>query len=181
MKRKNDRLVALLGAVLCACACLAGCERKASASPETSVSNASAASSAPVVPNAPAAVTASGDSNAQPVKQEQQVPSRADDAAYQSQVLRRDEEKSLNGERERIRRLMEQVRARAREKLPKGATDAEVTAEIEKYPEIYRSWEKYKKALVQIDEAVERRRKATGTTIRRLNQREVAGQNSAKQ
>ena len=45
MKRKNDRLVALLGAVLCACACLVGCERKEAASPEppaSAVSNAPA-------------------------------------------------------------------------------------------------------------------------------------------
>ena len=31
MKKKNDSLVALLGAILCVCACLVGCERKEAA------------------------------------------------------------------------------------------------------------------------------------------------------
>ena len=61
MKRKNDRLVALLGAVLSVCACLVGCERKEAVPPEPP---------APAVSNAPV----------------EKVVSRTDDAAYQAQL-----------------------------------------------------------------------------------------------
>ena len=166
MKRKNDRLVALLGAVLCACACQEGCERKETVSPEPSATNASAVSAAPVVSNAPS---------------ERQVDSRANDAAYQAWLRCRDAEKRLNHEREKIRARMEEMRERARGRLPKGATDAQVTAEIENNPRRYPAWRELEMALMKIDEECKRNKKATSTTIRKRIQREAAGQNSAKQ
>ncbi len=95
-----------MGAVLCVCACLVGCERKETASPEPS---------APSVSNAPAA----------------KAESRAGDATYQAQL--RDglaARRRTNAARESIRARMEQLRERAKKALPDGATDAQVVAEL---------------------------------------------------
>ena len=154
MKRKNDRLVALLGAVLCACACLVGCERKEVASPASAVTNAPA----------------------------KKVVSRADDAAYQAQVTNRiAAQRRTNVARERILARMEQVRERARKALPEGATDEQVTAELENNPRKYPGWRELGMALEKNAEENSRNNAAAQAMVRRRIQREVAEQSSAKQ
>ena len=149
MKRKNDSLVALLGAVLCVCACLVGCERR------------EAAPSSPPAPEAKPAATS--------------VVSRADDAAYQEQLkgLIADARKPL-ARRDRIRALMAQLRARAQKALPAGATDEQVTAELENNPQKYPAWRELVAALKAIPDEVQRNRAAAQSAIRQRILREVA-------
>ena len=156
MKRKNDRLVALLGAVLCACACLVGCERKETASPEPS---------APAVSNAPA----------------KKVVTRANDAAYQAQVTNLiAAQRRTQGVRVRLLARMEQLRERARKALPDGATDEQVKAELENNPQKYPAWRELVSALEQNAEESKSNSAAAPATIRRRILRVVAEQSSAK-
>ena len=155
MKRKNDSLVALLGAVLCACACLVGCERR------------EPVPSAPPAPEAKPAATS--------------VVSRADDAAYQAQVTNHiAAQRRTNVARERILTRMEQVRERARKALPEGATDEQVKAELENNPRKYPAWRELVAALEKNAEESKSNSAAAQTTIRRRILREVAEQTSAK-
>ena len=154
MKRKNDRLVALWGAVLCVCACLVGCERKESASP------------APAVTNAPA----------------KKVVLRTDDAAYQAQVTNHiAAQRRTNVARGRILARMEQLRERARKALPKGATDEQVTAELENNQQKYPGWRELGMALGKNAEESKSNNAAAQAMVRRRILREVAEQSSAKQ
>ena len=156
MKRKNDRLVALLGAVLCACACLVGCERKETVSPEPSAS---------AVSNAAA----------------KQVVSRADDAAYQAGL--KDHiaaQQRTSVERERILARMAQLRARAKKALPANATDAQVTAELENNPRKYPGWSELVMTLEKNAEENNRNNAAAQAMVRRRILREAAEQTSAK-
>ena len=153
MKRKNDRLVALLGAVLCVCACLVGCERKESAP------------SAPAMTNAPA----------------KKVVSRMADPAYRAQVTNLIAvQRRTNVARERILARMEQVRERARKALPEGATDEQVKAELESNPRKYPAWRELVAALEQNAEESKSNSAAAHATIRRRILRDVAEQTSAK-
>ena len=156
MKRKNDRLVALLGAVLCVCACLVGCERKEAVSPEPS---------APAVSNAAA----------------KQVVSRADDAAYQAGL--KDHiaaQQRTSVERERILARMAQLRARAKKALPANATDAQVTAELENNPRKYPGWSELVMTLEKNAEENNRNNAAAQAMVRRRILREAAEQTSAR-
>ena len=156
MKRKNDRLVALLGAVLCVCACLVGCERKEAVSPEPP---------APAATNAPAKTAAS----------------RADDAAYQAQL--KDHiaaQRRTYVAREQILARMEQVRERARKALPEGATDEQVKAELENNPRKYPGWRELVAALANNQEELENKKASASAAIRRRILRETAEQASAK-
>ena len=156
MKRKNDRLVALLGAVLCVCACLVGCERKDAVLPEPS---------APAISNAPA----------------KKVASRADDAAYQAQLKNHlAAQFGASAAREKILAQMEQVRERARKALPEGATDEQVKAELENNPRKYPAWGELVSALEKNAEESKSNRAAARAAIRRRILREVAEQTSAK-
>ena len=157
MKRKNDRLVALLGAVLCVCACFVGCERKEAASPEPP---------APAVTNAPA----------------KQAASRTDDAAYQAQLQDRlAVQRRTREERRTILLQIAQLRARAKKELPADATEAQVTAELEGNPRKYPGWQRLNEALTKNDEKIKRDEAATYTMVRRRILREAAGQVPAKQ
>lgn len=157
MKRKNDRLVALLGAVLCACACLVGCERKEAALPEPS---------APAVTNAPV----------------NQVVSRENDAVYQAKVQDRlAVKRRTQVDHGKILALKERLRARARKNLPAGATEEQVTAEIEGNPRKYPGWQELNEALVKNGEKAKRDEAATYTMVRRRVLREAAGQTPEKQ
>ena len=167
MKRKNDRLVALLGAVLCVCACLVGCERKEAASSEPPASNSPSASPAPVVSNAPAA---------------KQVSSRADDAEYQAQVNgRMDVQQRTRDDRANLLGQREKLRARARRGLPPDATEERGTAELMNNPKLSRKWLAVEAALKQNEEQFERNNAEAQAMVRRRIQREVAEQTSAKQ
>ena len=167
MKRKNDRLVALLGAVLCVCACLVGCERKEAASSEPPASNSPSASPAPVVSNAPAA---------------KQVLSRAEDAKYQAQVKGRiDAQRRIRDDRAKLLGQREKLRARARRGLPPDATEERVTAELMNDPKLSKMWLAVEAALKQNEEQFERNNAEAQAMVRRRIQREVAEQTSAKQ
>ncbi len=155
MKRKIDSLVALVGAVLCVCACLVGCERKAAVSPEPP---------APAMTNAP-----------------KKVAARADDAAYQAQL--KDHiaaQRSVNVAREKILARMEQLRERARKALPEGATDEQVKAELEGNPRKYPAWGELVAALAKNQEELENKKASAQAAIRHRILREAAEQTSAK-
>ena len=157
MKRKNDRLVALLGAVLCACACLVGCERKEAASPEPP---------APVVSNAPV----------------QKVVSRADDPAYQAKLQKHiATQRRTNVSRARVLAQMAQIREQAKKALPADATDAQVVAEIEGNPGKYPAWRELAAALEKNAEEIQRNRASATATVRRRLLRETTERPSAKQ
>ena len=149
MKRKNDRLVALLGAVLCVCACLVGCERK-----ET-------APSSPSAPEAKPAATS--------------VVSRADDAAYQAQVKGFIENnRRMLDARKDVQARMAELRARAKKALPADATEEQVTAELENNPKKYPAWRELVVALNAIPDEVRQNRAAAQSAIRQRILREVA-------
>ena len=154
MKRKIDSLVALLGAVLCACACLVGCGREEQAAP-----------AAPAEPAAKRSV------------------SRADDTNYQAQVRGMiDANRRTYAERQGILARMEQVRERARKALPANATDEQVMAEIEGNPQKYPAWRELVAALGNNAEELKGNNAAALSTVRRRVLREVAEQRkSAKQ
>lgn len=149
MKRKNDSLVALLGAVLCACACLVGCERR------------EPVPSAPPAPEAKPAATS--------------VVSRADDAAYQAQVkdLAAGARRPLV-KREQIRARMDRLRERAKAALAADATEEQVTAELENNPKKYPAWRELVVALNAIPDEVRQNRAAAQSAIRQRILREVA-------
>lgn len=149
MKRKNDSLVALLGAVLCACTCLVGCERR------------EPAPSAPPAPEAKPAATS--------------VVSRADDAAYQAQVkdLVAGARRPLV-KREQIRARMDRLRERAKAALAADATEEQVTAELENNPKKYPAWRELVVALNAIPDEVRQNRAAAQSAIRQRILREVA-------
>ena len=128
MKRKIDSLVALVGAVLCVCACLVGCERKAAVSPEPP---------APAMTNAPKKVVA-----------------RADDAAYQAQLRGAvDEQVRKAKSLARVQSRLREVEARARAALPAGATPEQVKAELEENPQKYPAYRELVRAQAAVKAA----------------------------
>jgi len=146
MKRKIDRLVAPLGAVLCVFACFAGYERRE------------------VVPSSP------------PVPARKDV-SRAHDTAYQAQVRAHDaRNRRARAEYAKVLAQMERLRERARAALPDGATDEQVTAELEGNPQKYPAWRELGAARRRAEEAIERNRAAAQATVRRRVLREVSEQ-----
>ena len=155
MKKKNDSLVALLGAVLCVCACL-GCERGEAASsnapaPETKAAAASAEASAP------------------------EVASRAHDSAYQAKLQEFGaNHRRTQASREKIQARMAQLRARAKEALPAGATEEQVTAELENNPRKYPAWHELVAALKATDDEARQNQAAARAAVRQRILREVA-------
>ncbi len=149
MKRKNDRLVALLGAVLCVCACLVGCERK------------EAVPSSPPAPEAKPAATSG--------------VSRADDAAYQAQVKGFIENnRRMLDARKDIQARMAELRARAKKALSADATEEQVTAELENNSLKYPAWRELVAALKNVDVEEQRNRAAAQSAVRKRILREVA-------
>ena len=149
MKKKNDSLVALLGAVLCVCACLVGCERK-----ET-------APSSPPAPEAKPAATS--------------VVSRANDAAYQAQVKEHiSAQRRTMSERAKIEARIAQLRTRAQAALPADATDEQVLAELENNPRKYPAWRELDAARKANLAEEEKNRAAAQSAVRQRILREVA-------
>ena len=112
MRHIKEIAVAPLGAVLCVCACLVGCERREAAP--------SSPAPAPKVQSAGTSTTAT-------------IEERAHDPVYQKQL--KDVEKKLQDirkQREEIKSLMGQLREHVRASLPKDATDAQVQAALDK-------------------------------------------------
>ena len=149
MKKKNDSLVALLGAVLCVCACLVGCERK------------DATHSAPPASEAKPAATS--------------VVSRANDAAYQAQVKGfATADLNIHRTRAKIEARIEQLRARAKAALPADATDEQVAAELENNPGKYPAWRELDAARKANLAEEEKNRAAAQSAVRQRILREVA-------
>ena len=149
MKREKDSLVALLGAVLCVCACLVGCERK------------DTAPSASPVPEAKPAATS--------------VVSRANDAAYQEQLKEHvSAQRRTMSKRAKIEARIAQLRARAKAALPADATDEQVAAELENNPGKYPAWRELDAARKANLAEEEKNRAAAQSAVRQRILREVA-------
>jgi len=129
---------------MCACAFLAGCGREDS-----------------TVPAAPSA----------PPKKD---VSRAHDVKYQEQIKEqvKDIQRTQQG-RAKIEQRMAQLRALAKKALPEGATDAQVTAELDNNPKKYPAWRELVTALKNNDLEEKRKREAAQAAVRQRIQREV--------
>ena len=156
MKRVKKRLVAPMGAVLCVCAFLLGCERGAStpasqSAPTSTVSRAGVKST-----------TAS-------------IEERAHDPAYQKRLGEFGEGmKRIVQRRAKIEARMAPLRERARKALPSGATAAQVEAELEGHPKRYPAWRELSDALKSLAvEEGELRAAAQATVARRILRKET--------
>lgn len=145
-----------MGAVLCVCAFLLGCERE-----ET-------------VP-APQPAATSTVSRAAVKSKTASIEERAHDPAYQKQLLEVGEGmKDIVRRRAKIEARMAPLRERARKTLPSGATAAQVEAELEGHPKRYPAWRELSNALKSL--AVEEgklRAAAQATVARRILRKET--------
>ena len=158
MKRVKKRLVAPLGAVLCVCAFLQGCERGAS----TPASRPAATST---VSRAGAQATTAS------------IEERAHDPAYQRQLGEFGEGmKRIVQQRAKIEARMAPLRALAKQAVPPGATDAQVEAELEAHPKKYPGWYELvaaRKALAVEEEKL--KAAAQAAVARRISGKETEG------
>ncbi len=150
MNKIRYMLVVPLGAVMCACACLTGCERNESVSSQKPPEQAPETPVANVVP-------------------------RSQDAAYQGLL-----KENVNGkqrimaERAKIEARIAQLKDHARKALPQGATDAQVNAELENNPKKYPAWRELNAALRANAAEFERSHAEARSLVRQRIQREVA-------
>lgn len=130
MRYVKEKTVAPLGAILCVCACLVGCERR-----ETAPS-----SPAPEPKGQPAA-TPKGPS---PLS----IEARVKDKEYQSKLQGSVEaQRRTLAKRAKVESSIAKLREHARKALPEGATDAQVLAELENNPSKYPAWRELVAAL----------------------------------
>ena len=117
MRYVKEKTVAPLGAILCVCACLVGCERR-EAAPS----------------NSPEPATTSAVSRAEAMSTTASIEERAHDAAYQGKLkaLVKDRE-GIVKRRAQIEARMAQLRefAKKSKSLPADATDEQVEAALE--------------------------------------------------
>jgi len=129
MKNVGKRAGALLGAVLCVCACLVGCERGEALPSSSSPAQTSQPAATSAVPRAEVRSTTAS------------IEERANDPVYQKQLtgdfgqaLQR-----IGQRRAEIERQMARLREHAKKKgLPRNATDEQVEAALESGPR--RAW-----------------------------------------
>ena len=115
MRYLKEKTVAPLGAVLCVCACLVGCERR----------EAAPSSPAPE-PKAPSPLS---------------IEARAKDKEYQAKLQGSVEaQRRTLAKRAKVESSIAKLREHARKSLPEGATDAQVLAELENNPRKYPAW-----------------------------------------
>ncbi len=130
MRHIKEKAVAPLGAVLCVCACLVGCERR-----ETAPS-----SPAPAPKVQPAATP----KEPSPLS----IEARAKDKDYQAMLKGSvAAQRRTLAEREKIESRLAVLRERARKALPEGATDAQVLEELENNPRKYPAWRELSAAM----------------------------------
>ena len=116
MRYVKEKTVAPLGAILCVCACLVGCERR-----ETAPSNP------PPEPEAKPSDTS--------------IEARANDAAYQEKLKGHlADQHRVRERRSKVEARVAKLREIARKALPPGATDEQVEAELDGNPRKYPEW-----------------------------------------
>ena len=164
MRHIKERAVAPLGAVLCVCACLVGCERR------------DAASSSPAsAPKGQPAATQKGPSPTS-------IEARAKDKAYQAMLQGSvGAQRRTLAEREKIESRLARLRERARKALPEGATDAQVLAELENNPRKYPAWRELSAAMKANVAEEEKLRAAAQSALRQriLREKTVGGAQGA--
>lgn len=128
MRDMKIRTVALLGAFLCACACLVGCGQKGDLPPAPAPTPNEQPAATSTVSHAEVSTTAT-------------IEERAHDPVYLEQLagVERDRQRIMK-KRAEIEAKMEQLRAYAKttKKLPSNATDEQVAAALEGAP--LREW-----------------------------------------
>ena len=117
-----------LGAVLCVCACLVGCERRDAVPSSTAPKSQPAAT-----PKEPSPLS---------------IEARAKDKDYQAMLKGSvAAQRRTLAEREKIESRLAVLRERARKALPEGATDAQVLEELENNPRKYPAWRELSAAM----------------------------------
>ena len=151
MRHKKEIAVAPLGAVLCVCACLVGCERRQA------------------VPSSPASAPEAKPSDAT-------IEARAHDASYQAKLKQNmaDQRNALSA-RSRNEARIEQLRELARQALPPGATDAQIEAELDGNPRKYPEWRERIAALKASEAEEEKLKAAAQATVRQRILRKSSG------
>lgn len=140
-----------LGAVLCVCACLVGCERR----------DAAHSSPAPAPKAKPSDAT---------------IEARAHDAAYQEKLKQNmADQRSVLSARSRNEARIGQLRELARQALPPGATDAQIEAELEGNPRKYPEWRERIAALKASEAEEEKLKAAAQATVRQRILRKSSG------
>ena len=158
MRCVKERAVAPLGAILCACACLVGCERR----------EAAPSSSAPE-PKGQSAATPKGPS---PLS----IEARAKDKEYQAKLQGSVEaQRRTLAKRAKIESSIAKLRERAKTALPEGATDAQVLAELENNPRKYPAWRELVAALKASMAEEEKLKAAAQSALRERILREKTG------
>lgn len=158
MKRVKKRLVAPMGAVLCVCAFLLGCERGASTPASQSVPT-STVSRAGVN-----STTAS-------------IEERAHDPAYQKRLGEFVEGmKRIVQRRAKIEARMAPLRELAKKAVPPDATEAQVEAELEGNPKRYPGWNELVAARKSLAVEEEKLKAAAQAAVaRRISGKETEG------
>ena len=155
MRHIKEIAVAPLGAVLCVCACLVGCERREAApsSPQSAPKGQSAATPSPM-----------------------SIEARAKDKDYQARLQGSvaAQRRTLE-EREKIESRLAGLRERARKALPEGATDAQVLAELENNPRKYPAWRELSAAMKANVAEEEKLKAAAQSALRQRILREKTG------
>ena len=161
MRHIKEIAVAPLGAVLCVCAYLVGCERR-----ET----------APSKPPAPAAT--SSVSRVEVQSKTATIKERANDAAYQKQLDGFVKDRHhIAKRRMKLEARMAQLRERAKKALPAGATEEQVLAELENNPRRYPVWRDLVAARdASVDEEKRNLASARAAVARRILRKEQAGE-----
>ena len=123
MRHIKEIAVAPLGAVLCVCTCLVGCERR----------EATPSSPAPTPKSQPAAAP----KEPSPLS----IEARAKDKEYQSELQASvaAQRRTMAG-RAKIESRMAELREYAKQALPSGATEEQVRAELDGNPRKYPGW-----------------------------------------
>lgn len=158
MKKVKERVVAPLGAVLCVCAFLLGCERQETVP-------ASEAQPAATVTDSRAGVQSTTAS----------IEERAQDQAYQKRLKSFGEGmKSIVQQRAKVEARMATLRERAKKAVPPGATDAQLVAELEGHPKRYPAWRELVAALESLAIEEERLKAAAQATVaQRISRKET--------
>ena len=153
MRHIKEMAVAPLGAVLCVCACLVGCERREAA------------------PSSPQSQSVATPKEPSPTS----IEARAKDRVYQAELQTSiAAQRRTMAERAKIDSRIAELRERARKALSEGATDAQVLAELENNPRKYPAWRELSAAMKANVAEEEKLKAAAQSALRRRILREKA-------